>query len=96
MDCFTGLERDAGYLCRRVGAGAEPISTVDPRLPKNYSSLIAESSAAMKDIRADDGSDALWALAAPVRPGLRGGASLRPPPVPWPPVASEVASAKAT
>ena len=96
MDRFTGPERDAGYLCRRAAAGAETIRTVDPRLPNNYSSLIAESSAAMKDIRADDGSDASWALTALVRPGWRGGASLMPPPVPWPPVASDVASARAT
>ena|SRR5215472_817381 len=93
LDRFTGPERDAGYLCRRAAAGAEPISTVDPRLPKNYSSLIAESSAEMNPIQAGN-----VPRLSPVRYWLLprdGRADLIVVPDEWPPFASVLASARA-
>jgi hypothetical protein len=90
---FTGPEQDAGYLCRRVAAGAEPISTVDPRLPKTYSTLIAERRAEMNPIQAGN-VPRLWLARYPLLE-RDGGASLIPVPELWPPLGSGVASARA-
>ncbi|HKF59153.1 MAG TPA: hypothetical protein VKJ45_27175 [Blastocatellia bacterium] len=93
MDRFTGPERDAGYLCRPMAAGAEAIRTVDPRLPNNYSNLIAESRAEMIPIKPGN-VPRLWPSRYRLL-ALWGGATFIPEPLVWPPLGSGVASARA-
>ena len=92
MDRFTGSISDPAYLCRPVAAGAKKTRRVDPGLPKNYSSLIAESIAEMISIRAGNVLMLLWLARLPRWVG----ATFMVVPTPCPAVESVVASASAT
>ena len=92
MDRFTGPIPDPRHLCcRPVAAGAKRTRRVDPGLPKNYSSLIAESSDAMISINAGN-VPRLW----PARYcllELYGVATFKLAVEVWPPLGSVVPSA---